>query len=127
MVQQVVQERRSYIRAKRILSIQYRLAKGRRKSAEKSWGLSTTQDLSLEGLSFYTDREYCKDDILNVHVVMSGVLDVFRGYGRVVRVERKKTGVCFLAAVKFVDKEQFQKNTRSNGQSMIRPHSQKRV
>ncbi|OGX34351.1 MAG: hypothetical protein A3C36_07580 [Omnitrophica WOR_2 bacterium RIFCSPHIGHO2_02_FULL_52_10] len=127
MVKQVVQERRGHMRAKRVLSIQYRLVKSQRKDADHDWLLSTTQDMSPEGLSFYTDREYVKGDILDIHVVMSGVLDVFKGCGEVVRVERKESGACVLAAVRFMDKGQVQYNTRPSGRSLKRHRSQKRI
>ena len=127
MVKQVVQEHRRYIRAKHILSIQYRLAQSQRKDTDYDWRLSTTQDMGLEGLSFYTDREYCKGDILDIHVVMSGILDVFKGYGEVVRIERKKSGACVLAAVKFVDKGQIQSQSRTSGRSFKKHRSQKRI
>lgn len=105
MVKQDVKERRHFVRAKRILSIQFRIKKSSRKNYDKSWGLSTTQDMSLSGLSFYTDREYAPGDILYLHVVMSGVLDIYKGYGKVVRSDRKKSGVCYLVAVEYADKE----------------------
>ncbi len=105
MVKQTSRKHRHHVRAKRILSIQYKLAKGQKKTADKAWGLSTTQDISSTGVSFYSDREYGVGDILNIHVIMSGVMDIYKGYGKVVRVERKRSGICFLTAVKFVEKE----------------------
>ena len=52
---------------------------------------------------------------------------VFKGYGIVVRIERKKSGVCFLAAIKFVNKEQVQKDIRPNRRSVKKYRSQKRI
>jgi hypothetical protein len=83
--------------------------------------------MSPEGLSFYTDREYVKGDILDIHVVMSGVLDVFKGCGEVVRVERKRSGACVLAAVKFIGQGQAQHHPRPGGRSLKRRRSQKRI
>ena len=57
MVKQMTDERRFWVRAKRVLSIQYRLIKSRRKEIDRAWHLSTTQDMSYGGLSFYTDRK----------------------------------------------------------------------
>lgn len=111
MVKQSQKERRNSVRAKRILSIQYRLCKARRKNADEPWCLSMTEDMSVGGLSFYTDKEFAVDDTLEMHVVMSGVLDIFNGLGKVVRVERKKTGVYFLIGIKFLDKNA--RSTRS--------------
>ena len=34
---------------------------------------------------------------------MSGVLDIFKGYGKVVRVERKESAAFYLIAVKFIE------------------------
>lgn len=112
MVKQALSERRRYVRAKRILSIQFKLAKGQRRGVDRSLGLSTTQDLGTGGLSFYTDREYCAGDILDLHIIMSGILDIYKGQAQVVRISRKKSGACFLAAVKFIEKEQTQKRNR---------------
>lgn len=104
MVKRKAEERRSSVRAKRVLSIQYRLVNTKRKGANLAWHLSATEDMSIGGLSFYTDCEYRIDDTLQILVVMSGVLDIFKGNAKVVRVEKKKTGAYYLVAVKFVDK-----------------------
>lgn len=96
-------ERRSFIRAKRVLSIEYHLIKSARRKIETTWHLSTTQDMSLGGLTFFTDVEFRPGDTLEVKVVMSGVLDIFKGPCRVVRVEKKKTGAYFLTAVQFIN------------------------
>ena len=102
MVKQSRDERRSYSRAKRVLSIQYRLVKNRYNSREAKWHLSTTHNMSLGGVAFFTDQEYKVNDILEIHVVMSGVLDIFKGLAKVVRIEGKVTGAFFLTAVKFI-------------------------
>ncbi len=126
MVKQALSERRRHIRAKRILSIQFKLAKGQKRRVDRSLGLSTTQDLGAGGLSFYTDREYCAGDILDLHIIMSGVLDIYKGQAQVVRIGRKKSGACFLAAVKFIEKEQTQKRNRKY-RSVKRPRIRKRL
>jgi len=103
--QSSVEERRQSIRAKRILSIQFRLGKSKVKDndTDKSWHLSTTYDMSVLGLSFLSEVPYYVDDTLELHVVMSGVLDIFKGYGKVVRVERKESAAFYLIAVKFIE------------------------
>ena len=101
--QSTVEERRQAVRAKRILSIQYRLAKSKFKDCDKSWHLSTTYDMSVLGLSFLSEVPYYVDDSLELNVVMSGVLDIFKGYGKVMRVERKESAAFYLIAVKFVE------------------------
>lgn len=102
MVKQAIEERRRAIRAQRILSIQYRLVSSKSRNSDKHWHLSTTHDMSATGLSFLSDVAYRVDEILELHVVMSGVLDVFKGCGQVVRVDKKDTGSFCFVAVKFV-------------------------
>lgn len=100
MVKPLVKERRTSIRTKRVLSIEYRLHKSKKGSIDKSWHLSTTQEIAAAGLSFYSDFEHSTDDILQIRVIMSGILDVFKGFGRVIRVERKRMGATCFVAVK---------------------------
>ena len=95
-------ERRVWIRAKRVLSVQVRLVKSKRKNFDRSWHATTTYDMSLGGIAFYSDREYREGETLEVHVLMSGLLDIFKGLVKVVRVERKKTGSHYLVAVKLL-------------------------
>ncbi len=102
MVKQAVRERRNWVRAKRVLSIEFRLKKGSRKGGDSDWHLSTTHDMSLGGLTFFTDIEYRMGDTLELHVVMSGILDIFNGLGKIVRIEKKKSGSYFLVAVRFL-------------------------
>lgn len=104
MVKSLIKERRSYPRATRILSIEYRLYKSRRRHTDPQWHLSTTEDISPESLSFYSDYEYHPGDILDVRVVMSGLLEVFKGQGEVVRVEQKRLGACFFIALRFASR-----------------------
>ena len=96
-------ERRQAVRAKRILSIQYRLVKSRSRGGDTRWYLSTTHDMSSRGLAFLSDIPYKAGDILELNTVMSGVIDVIKGYGRVVRVEEKKRAAVYLIAVKFIE------------------------
>ena len=112
MVKTSIDERRHAIRAKRILSIEFRLAKGIRKNADTSWYLSTTKDMSVGGVAFYTDVEYQVGDILETHVVMSGILDIFRGFCKVVRVYKTKGAAHYLIAVKLVDKSLKERATK---------------
>jgi len=96
-------ERRQAIRSKRILSIQFRLIKGRNKKRENTdWHISTTIDMSSLGVSFAADTAYAIGDILEMQMVMSGVIDIYKGFGQVVRIEQKKEGI-FLIAVKFIE------------------------
>lgn len=102
MVNQLVKERRRGDRANRILSIEYRPRAGKAKSADKVWRLSTTQNVGSGRLSFYSDHEYRIDDVLDIRLVMGGVLDVFKGIAKVIRVERKQMAASYLTAVRFV-------------------------
>ena len=91
-IQKSGQERRYCPRAKRIMSIEYRLVSTKRKSADKNWHLSITQDMSCNGLTFYAEQEFKKDELLEVQVIMSGILEIYKGKCRVVRAEKKNTG-----------------------------------
>ncbi len=102
MVKQAIDDRRNAVRAQRILSIQYRVVSTKTHNPDKHWHLSTTHDMSATGLSFLSDIIYRIDDVLELQVVMSGVLDVFKGYGQVVRIDKKDTGSFCFVAVKFV-------------------------
>jgi len=106
MVKQTSMEQRQWVRAKRILSVQHRSANLQKKFLENPWRLSTTYDMSLGGLAFFSDIEYRSGDLIEIHVVMSGILDIFKGFGKVVRVQKKKTGAYFLVAVKFLEAPQ---------------------
>jgi len=103
MVQEKTEERRSAIRAKRVMSVEYRLVKSSTKKKDKKIYLSTTQDMSVGGVSFYTENEYRTGDVLEIRIVMSGVLDIYTGQGKVVRVEKKKTGSYYLVGIKFLN------------------------
>jgi len=117
MVKQGIKERRSSVRAKRVLSIEFQLVRSKRKTANKTSYLSTTEDMSLGGVSFYTDEAYRLNDVLFVHIVMSGVLDIFKGEGKVVRIEKNKTGSYHLVAVKFLDAKSRARKAKSYNES----------
>lgn len=91
-------ERRQSVRAKRVLSIQYRPLKTKTKDiASENWSLSTTNDMSLDGLTFYSDIPLREGDQIEVHVVMSGILDIFTGKAKVIRIEESDPGILFVA------------------------------
>ncbi len=100
----MIKERRCCSRATRILSIEYRLYKSRHQHNDPNWHLSTTEDVSAAGLSFYSDYEYRPGDILDVRVVMSGLLEVFKGQGTVARSEQKRLGACYFVALRFASR-----------------------
>ena len=95
-------ERRKYIRAKRVLSIQHRLYKRRGKLVKDSWHLSTTENMSVNGLLFSSPVSYHKGDMIELEVVMSGILSVFKGQAKVLRAEERRLGAYYVIAVKFL-------------------------
>jgi len=113
MVKSVIKERRNAIRAKRVLSIEYRLIKSKLKKFDGEWHLSTTENMSTNGIGFYTEYEYRVGDILEMNVIMSGILDIFKGLGEVVRVEKKKTGSYFFIALNLTEASGKSRNAKS--------------
>jgi len=112
MVKKATDERRTSIRANRVLNIEYKLLKSTRKTTDKNAYLSTTYDMSLGGVAFYSDTEYSKGDLLSIQIVMSGVLDVFKGHAQVVRVENKKSKGIYLIAVQFLDESKLKRSAK---------------
>ncbi len=103
MVKQVLEERRQFVRAKRILSVRHRLHLRKGRQMHEFWYLSTTEDMSVNGLLFTSAMPYQKSDVIELEIVMSGVLDIFRGFGKVVRVLKKESGAFYNVAVQYVD------------------------
>ena len=95
-------ERRDSIRAKRIVTVRHRIVEHNGKKVDSMWQLSTTENMSLSGLLFVSALAYHMGDTVELQVVMSGVLDIFNGYGKVVRTTRNKGGY-YLIGVKYVD------------------------
>jgi len=96
------EERRDSIRAKRIITVRHRLVKHNNRKVNSMWQLATTENMSLSGLLFVSALSYHAGDIVELQVVMSGVLDIFNGYGKVVRSSRNKGGY-FQIGVKYVE------------------------
>ena len=97
------EERRDSIRANRIITVRHRLVKhNNRKAPDPMWQLSTTENMSLSGLLFVSALAYHPGDIVELQVVMSGVLEIFNGFGKVVRASRNKGGY-YQVGVKYVD------------------------
>jgi hypothetical protein len=95
-------ERRDSIRAKRIITVRHRIVEHNGKKVDSMWQLSTTENMSLSGLLFTSGLAYHMGDIIELQVVMSGVLDIFNGYGKVMRTSRNKGGH-YLVGVKYVN------------------------
>ena len=110
--QQMLEERRDSIRAKRIITVRHRLVKQKGRKVDSMWQLATTENMSLSGLLFVSATTYHPDDIIELQVVMSGVLDIFNGYGKVVRVSRNKGGYYHIG-VKYVDLKPKSRSAKS--------------
>ena len=89
MSKMIEKERRQALRAKRILSIQYRLARSKAKDADKKWYISTTHAMSILVISFLSEAAFLIDNILELQIIMSGIIDIFKGYGQVTRIQKK--------------------------------------
>jgi PilZ domain len=101
--QTTFEERRDSIRANRIITVRHRLIKhNNRKAADPMWQLATTENMSLSGLLFVSALAYHPGDIVELQVVMSGVLEIFNGFGKVIRATRNKGGY-YQVGVKYVD------------------------
>jgi len=97
------EERRDSVRAKRIITVRHRLFKHNNRKVENAmWQLATTENMSLSGLLFVSALVYHVGDIVELQVVMSGALDIFNGYGKVMRASRNKGGY-YQVGVKYVD------------------------
>ena len=120
MVKQNIDERRRWVRAKRVLSIQYRLTKSKSKKFDTKWDLSMTEDMGLGGLAFHAHQEYHVGDILEMKVVMSGVLDLFSGYAEVVRIQKNKNTSFSKLGVKYMEKTKKKERKVSKKRSASR-------
>ena len=96
------EERRDSVRAKRIITVRHRLVKHNNRKVDSMWQLATTENMSLSGLLFVSALPYHPDDIIELQVVMSGILDIFNGLGKVIRSSRNKGGY-YQVAVKYVE------------------------
>ena len=79
-------DRRGGERVSRVVAIRHRLIKRSGLKSPSQWSLSTTKNMSHSGCLFLSSVPYHKGDILELHVVMSGIIDIYRGQGQVVRV-----------------------------------------
>src|SRR5271154_1393486 len=96
------EERRDSIRAKRIITVRHRLVKHNGRKGDSMWQLATTQNMSLSGLLFVSALAYHPGDIIELQVIMAGVLDIFNGFGKVVRASRNKGGY-YQVGVKYIE------------------------
>ncbi len=102
MIKSKIMERRRWVRAKRVLSVQHKLHRSKTRPPERAWQIALTEDMSYGGLAFETDAVYTVGDILDLKVVMSGVLDIYEGQAEVVRLQQMKNETFFLYGVKYL-------------------------
>ena len=102
MAKQGSSERRRHVRARRVLSIQHKLYRRKSQLIDGGWHFALTDNMSVGGLLFISHMPYLSGDILELRVVMSGVLDVFKGFGKVTRVSPTKNKANFYVAIKYL-------------------------
>lgn len=113
---QSYEERRDSIRAKRIVTVRHRLYKHKAKKITSTWQMSMTENMSYSGLLFVSAVGYETGDLVELEVVMSGLLDIFKGYAQVIRQTKRKGGF-FYIAVKYVD---FKSKVKSRSAKKIK-------
>ena len=99
----MIEDRRSALRAPRILNIRHRLRKRRGKTVDSPWYVSMTENMSGSGILFRSSVAYLIGDTVELEVIFSGVLDIFRGFARVVRVDKDKARRGYPIAVTLID------------------------
>jgi hypothetical protein len=119
-------DRRDSVRVKRIVTVRHRLFKRAGKKCEDIWQLATTEDMSYSGLRLSSALPYKPNDIIELQVVMSGVLYLFNGFGKVVRVIKEKSGN-FHVAVKYVDLKARRQTHKSPAAPHSKPASRKKA
>ena len=112
MIKTNFQDRRDSVRVKRIVTVRHRLHKRLSKKYNDIWQLATTEDMSYSGLLFASVLPYKPGDIIELEVVMSGVLYLFKGYGSVVRVSENRKGYYHIG-VKYVDLKDRHRDAKS--------------
>jgi len=103
MVRSILQERRRSQRSSRIVSVRHRLYKRSQKTFKSEWFLTASDNISLTGLHFCSAFEYKADDLIELQISMSGTWDIFRGFGKVVRVNRKENAAFYCLAIDYKD------------------------
>jgi len=93
-------ERRRHERVNRALALQFRIKKSKQKGADTdNWHLSLTIDMSAGGIAFESPFALMIGDRLELHVVVSGVVEVVKAEGKVVRIEEVRPGELYTVAV----------------------------
>lgn len=113
------ENRRDSIRAARIVTVRHRLVRHKGRKVSSPWQISMTENMSVSGLLFVSAINYEQDDTVEVEVVMSGMLDLFKGYGQVVRSILKEGGY-YHVALKYVDLKEAPKVKKRSAKRIIR-------
>ena len=85
-----------------------------RKIVDFPWYISITENMSVNGILFHSAAFYLVNDTIELEVVLSGVVDIFRGFARVVRVEKKTSGAVYSIAVALTDLKSKKKTKRNH-------------
>ena len=104
-----MEDRRRAPRAPRILSIWHRLYKRKGKEGGFPWHVSVTENMSVTGILFHSSAPYLVGDIIELEVLLSGALNIFQGFAKVVRVDRGRKKGSYSIAVMLVN---LKKRTR---------------
>jgi hypothetical protein len=97
-----LKEQRDSVRARRVVTVRHRLVKHNNRRADSIWQLSVSENMSLSGLLLKSTVDYKPGDIIELEVVMSGVLDIFIGFGKVIRTLSQKDGN-YQIGIKYID------------------------
>lgn len=110
--QEALIERRNGERANRVVAISHRLLK-LKSSKVSDWSLSMTKDMSHSGLLFLSNVPYAVGDIIEIHVVMSGIIDIFVGTAQVMRAI-EKGATSFDVGVKYTQRKSPVRSAKSH-------------
>ena len=109
-----VKDKRLHPRAERVLSLEFRLISDQESRRDHSWRLSMTTDVSRGGVAFYTDANLKNQDVIEMKIIMSGMIEIYSGFAKVVRVDKRESAAYALIAAQFI-LERHKKNRLSHG------------
>lgn len=110
-------ENRKSIRAERSFDIRHRLSKQAFKRTIEPWLMSKTKDISSSGASFVSPVSYQRDDVLEIEITTAGVIEVYKGFAKVVRVQEQWGS--FHIAVMFITQDETKKKKRRNAKTHL--------
>ena len=95
-------DRREGVRANRVVAVKHRLVKRSGKKQPGVWSLSSTKNMSVSGLLFMSPVPYKLGDMIELEVVISGVIEIYNGLAKVIRIH-ESSGRSFDVAAKYVE------------------------